>query len=192
MRTLRVSIPRSEFGWFRLGESQLLHGFSSVSIPRSEFGWFRLLKAIRVLLANKVSIPQSEFGWFRPSSAVQESRKMLWFQFLSRNSVGSDGAILEDWHGYERVSIPQSEFGWFRPVEVAPSSIPKRCFNSSVGIRLVQTLDSRIQTLTRELFQFLRRNSVGSDNGSCVADLIESRFNSSVGIRLVQTGCAAR
>ena len=53
----------------RLVQTQILQGISPniyVSIPRSEFGWFRPFLVINWLLTQAVSIPRSEFGWFRP------------------------------------------------------------------------------------------------------------------------------
>ena len=159
-----VSIPRSEFGWFR--PTALCHaaGGFHVSIPRSEFGWFRRgmtrLRSPVVVCFNSsvgirlvqtrrlidkileeyyVSIPRSEFGWFRPRLTPLGAREEEMFQFLGRNSVGSDHA-----RGYD-LGDQAAQFQF----------LGRNSVGSDQGMETIYS--------TYQVFQFLGRNSVGSD-----------------------------
>ena len=160
-----VSIPRSEFFRFGLEDGYAYVRLSTpVSIPRSEFFRFGPRTPAVPQTTAAVSIPRSEFFRFGPNLHTCDRWTDHEFQFLDRNSFGSD-----NW---------RRRWGWRR----------RRCFNSSIGILSVRTplwdiahkdhlkvsiprseffrfgLGGR-DTMTTKIvkFQFLDRNSFGSD-----------------------------
>ena len=160
-----VSIPRSEF--FRFGLLQRVPlplkrpGFQF--LDRNSFGSdqktarlqaterpgfnssigilsVRTLAVIEGLLQDlRVSIPRSEFFRFGHGDAGPTVVSQVGFQFLDRNSFGSD---------------------------IGHRSLRSACtsgFNSSIGILSVRTLQHLPQKKPQPWFQFLDRNSFGSD-----------------------------
>ena len=162
----RVSIPRSEF--FRFGLQGMLRRWleEGVSIPRSEFFRFgpsirsglvlrlgcfnssigilsvRTARARRVhVLFQAVSIPRSEFFRFGHSEQLARNSQKLMFQFLDRNSFGSD------------------------LVGAGTAGDDLLCFNSSIGILSVRTTGTATPPTTAstvsiprsEFFRFGRR-----------------------------------
>ncbi len=111
-----VSIPRSEFCgfgrvWRRSGCRRRTSFNSSVGIL-----WVRTGEGDRDgFLQLEVSIPRSEFCGFGPTGGLFLGERVEPFQFLGRNSVGSDtmGAGIQP--GVGEVSIPRSEFCGFGP-----------------------------------------------------------------------------
>ena len=185
-----VSIPRSEFFRFGLrGSSAICPTVSAVSIPRSEFFRFghRLLgrprwstksfnSSIGILSVRTrtspaatasgsvVSIPRSEFFRFGRARRIRDVVRNGGFQFLDRNSFGSDSPLAEGL------------------CDAAGR------FNSSIGILSVRTRRQSERRTATERFQFLDRNSFGSDHQArIVTTAVIWCFNSSIGILSVRT-----
>ena len=123
------------------------------------------------------------------------------FQFLDRNSFGSDVINLYARVHDLSVSIPRSEFfrfghdgllllGPYCPIVSIPRSeffrfgrrvtgwrsLRKACFNSSIGILSVRTWPHRLFTPPAVKFQFLDRNSFGSDSITATSSVLIDRF----------------
>ena len=136
---------------------------SSVSIPRSEFFRFGRLGGSRRACELEVSIPRSEFFRFGQGSSPWKNR--IWASFNS--SIGILSVRTQKLNKEER---------------------KMEGFNSSIGILSVRT-EMKLSYPTRwKMFQFLDRNSFGSDPLLPSSTMVlNTSFNSSIGILSVRT-----
>ena len=160
-----VSIPRSEFFRFGRPRFQVTRVIATyVSIPRSEFfrfglPQFRRQRAVSACFNSSIGILSVRTGAWLSLPGLART-----FQFLDRNSFGSD-------------------LNAAKVLEVNSES-----FNSSIGILSVRTEGWAWDGGRLYGFQFLDRNSFGSDvyppEGHRAA---RQSFNSSIGILSVRT-----
>ena len=184
-----VSIPRSEFFRFGLINSEVFTYTSKVSIPRSEF--FRFGRTQR----GERSVAISGFQFLDRNSFGSDYRyrqtpplALMMFQFLDRNSFGSDPALPFLPNQSVVVSIPRSEFFRFGLDLNVWRQVGKVGFNSSIGILSVRTrIRGHSATWTRSRFN----SSIGILSVRTqhrVLNVFQDRcFNSSIGILSVRT-----
>ena len=117
----------------------------------------------------QVSIPRSEFFRFGHGIDVPLTLFKMEFQFLDRNSFGSDDALPDLSAQFRVVSIPRSEFFRFGQTITLIDNTISISFNSSIGILSVRT----------KLYDNPNRHKAHG-------------FNSSIGILSVRTRPALR